>query len=189
MPVAQRFIHAANLWVIDMSGQEILPEQPGSGWRLKIGSTLLLLSIVLPLVGVPLTASLDMSAMVTTSVSGVLLIGGEVLGVVAVAVMGKSGYVYIKNCVFGFLKQYGPPRKVGRLRYTIGLMMFSVPILFGWMSPYLVELTPSFTHNQLPYALGGDILFLTSLFVLGGDFWDKVRALFVHDAEIRFPQR
>jgi hypothetical protein len=25
---------------------------------------------------------------------------------------------------------------------------------------------------------------LISLFVLGGDFWDKVRALFVHDARV-----
>ena len=109
MPVTQRCINAANLWVIDMSGQEILPEQPGSGWRLKIGSVLLLLSIVLPLVGVPLTASLDMSAAMTTSVSGALLMGGEVLGVIAVAVMGKSGYAYIKNRVFGLLinNRYG----------------------------------------------------------------------------------
>ena len=189
MPIKKRCLNVAKLWVIDMSGQEIIPEQPASGWRLKFGSALLLLSIVLPLVGVPLTASLDMSATMTTSISGAFLMGAEVLGVVAVAVMGKSGYAYIKNRVFGFLKQYGPPREVGRLRYTIGLVMFSVPILFGWVAPYAVELIPSFARNQLPYALGGDILMLASLFVLGGDFWDKVRALFVHDAEVRFSQR
>jgi len=28
----------------------------------------------------------------------------------------------------------------------------------------------------------GDVMFVVSLFVLGGDFWDKVRALFVYDA-------
>ena len=31
-------------------------------------------------------------------------------------------------------------------------------------------------------------LLLASLFVLGGDFWDKVRSLFIHDAEVRFAQ-
>ena len=36
------------------------------------------------------------------------------------------------------------------------------------------------------YALGGDILFLVGLFVIGGDFWDKIRSLFVHDSEVRF---
>jgi hypothetical protein len=28
-------------------------------------------------------------------------------------------------------------------------------------------------------------MFVASLFVLGGDFWDKVRALFVYDARVQ----
>jgi hypothetical protein len=163
--------------------------QPVAGWRFKIGVALFVLSIALPLVGVTLVATLGLSAQMTASVSGVLLVGAEVLGIIAVAVMGKSGYAYIKNLVFGFLKQYGPPREVSRLRYTIGLVMFTVPILFGWVSLYTAELIPGFIHSPLPYALGGDFLLLASLFVLGGSFWDKIRALFVYDAEVRFSQR
>jgi hypothetical protein len=34
--------------------------------------------------------------------------------------------------------------------------------------------------------LGLDAITLASLFVLGGDFWDKVRALFLHDARAVF---
>lgn len=34
--------------------------------------------------------------------------------------------------------------------------------------------------------IGGDILVLVSLFVLGGDSWDKIRSLFIHSAEARF---
>jgi hypothetical protein len=30
-------------------------------------------------------------------------------------------------------------------------------------------------------------MLFASLFVLGGDFWDKVRSLFVHGATARFP--
>jgi hypothetical protein len=30
---------------------------------------------------------------------------------------------------------------------------------------------------------------LISLFVLGGDFWDKLRALFVHGARAVFPEQ
>lgn len=33
-------------------------------------------------------------------------------------------YALIKKKVLGFLKQYGPPNKVSRLRYRIGLVMF-----------------------------------------------------------------
>jgi hypothetical protein len=39
-------------------------------------------------------------------------------------------------------------------------------------------------QNPLPYAGGGDLIFLVSLFVLGGDFWDKIRALFVYSDKV-----
>ena len=171
-----------------MSGQATTSEQPPAGWRLKLGVVLFVLSIVLPFVSVPVVAALGLSAALTASISGALLMGAEVLGLTAVAVMGKSGYTYIKNRIFGFLKQHGPPAEVSRLRYTIGLVMFCLPILFGWVFPYAAELMPGLKSNPLPYALGGDLLLLTSLFVLGGNFWDKLHSLFVHHAEVSFPQ-
>ena len=70
----------------------------------------------------------------------------------------------------------------------IGLVMFCTPILFGWLSIYTAGYIPAFAQNPFPYALGGDLLLLASLFVLGGDFWDKIRSLFVHDAEVHFTQ-
>jgi hypothetical protein len=170
-----------------MSEQASLSEQP-AGWRLKLGIAMFGFSIALPLAGVPIVAGLGLSSGVTASVSGGFLISAEVLGIAAVAVMGKSGYAYIKNRILGFLKRYGPPRKVSRLRYRIGLVMFCLPILFGWLSPYVSEWIPGFSSHPLPYALGGDFLIVASLFVLGGDFWDKVRSLFIHNAEVCFSQ-
>ena len=161
-------------------------EHPAAGWRLQLGVALFVLSIVLPLAGVPVVASLGLSAGVTATVSGSLLVSGEVLGVAAVAVMGKSGYVYLKNRIFGFLKRVGPPREVSRRRYTVGLVMFCVPILFAWASPYASRWIPGGTTHTLPFALGGDLLLLTSLFVLGGNFWDKIRSLFLYDAKACF---
>ena len=35
--------------------------------------------------------------------------------------------------------------------------------------------------------VAGDLLLLASLFVLGGDFWDKLRSLFSHGATVVFP--
>jgi len=155
-------------------------DQPVAGWRLKAGVLLFALSIILPIVGVPLVASLGLSGTMTTSVSGAILIGAEVLGVAAIAVMGKPGYAYIKNRFLSFLKKHGPPKEVSRTRYNIGLVLFCVPILFGWLSPYFTALIPGLGQNPLPYAVGGDLIFLVSLFVLGGDFWDKIRALFIY---------
>ena len=172
-----------------MNEQTGLAAQPATGWRLKLGVIIFLLSIIAPLAGIPAVAALDLSATMKTTLSGGLLIGAEVLGVLAIAVMGKPGYVYIKSRVFGFLKRYTPPDEVSRSRYNIGLAMFCVPILFGWISIYAADYIPGFSQNPLPYAIGGDLLLLVSLFVLGGDFWDKIRALFVHDAVVHFPQK
>ncbi|HBE92271.1 MAG TPA: hypothetical protein DDW55_06985, partial [Gammaproteobacteria bacterium] len=91
-----------------MNEQAITSEQPASNWRLKLGMTLFVLSIALPLVGIPMVAAVGLSVTMTASVSGALLIGAEALGLIAVAVMGKSGFAYIKNHIFSFLKQYGP---------------------------------------------------------------------------------
>ena len=164
-------------------------EVPAAGWRLRLGVTLFGLSILLPVIGVPLIAALGLSAGTVATVSGVLLASAEVLGIVAVAVMGKPGYAYIKNRVFGFLRQYGPPAEVSRTRYRIGLVMFAAPILFGWVAPYAADLIPGYAENVFTYAIVGDLLLLTSLFVLGGDFWDKLRSLFIHSASARFPEK
>ena len=158
--------------------------QPVVGWRLKFGISMFVLSILLPVAGIPLVTTLGLSGTITASVSGALLVGAEVLGVLAIAVMGKPGFLYIKSRVFVLLRRYGPPREVSRARYNSGLVMFILPILFGWVSIYAADYIPLFDENQLAYAIGGDLLLLTSLFVLGGDFWDKLRALFVHSDKV-----
>ena len=162
---------------------------PAAGWRFKLGVALFGLSIVLPVLGVPLVAAIGLSTATVATVSGAMLVGAEVLGIAAVAVMGKSGYAYIKNRVFGFLKQYGPPAEVSRTRYTIGLVMFGVPIVFGWLGPYASGLIPGYPGNEFTYAIVGDLMLLVSLFVLGGDFWDKLRAMFIHRAKAVFPEK
>ncbi len=161
---------------------------PAEGWRLRLGVSLFGLSILLPVLGVPLVAAMGLPTATVATISGVMLAGAEVLGLVAVAIMGKSGYAYIKNRVFGFLKQYGPPAEVSRTRYTIGLVMFTVPIVFGWLAPYAADLIPGYPGNEFTYAIIGDLLLLVSLFVLGGDFWDKLRALFTGGAKVVFPK-
>ena len=163
------------------------PELKAEGCRLKLSAVLFGLSFVVPLVGVPIVAAVELSNTMTASISGGLLLAGEILGIAAVAVAGKSGFALIKKKVFGFLKQYGPPNKVSRLRYRIGLVMFCTPIVFGWGAVYAATVIPAFNSMSMPYAVGGDLLLLSSLFVLGGDFWDKVRSLFIHDAEVHFP--
>lgn len=152
--------------------------KPKFDWRLKLGLVMFTLSITLPIVGVPVVVVMDISETMKASVSGGLLVTGELLGLGAVAVMGKEGYLFIKGHLFKFLKQHASADQVGKVRYRIGLLMFSLPLLFGWISPYLLPFILDQEQLPLAYAIVSDLLFLASFFVLGGDFWDKVRALF-----------
>lgn len=159
---------------------------PVGRWRLKLGVVLFVLSIALPILGVPLIAVMGLSTTIVATISGIMLVCAELLGIIAVAVMGKSGFAYIKNYVFGFFNRYGPPVEVSRTRYTIGLVMFVVPIVFGWVAPYATDLIPGYQGNEFCFGIAGDLLLIVSLFILGGDFWDKLRALFIHRAQAVF---
>ncbi len=157
---------------------------PVMNWRLKLGVAVFILSILLPVAGIPLVPTFELSTTMAASLTAGFLVSAEVMGVVAIAIMGKPGYLYIKSTVFGFLKRFEPPEKVSRGRYNFGLIMFVLPILFGWLSIYLADYIPVYESHHLTYAIVGDIMLLMSLFVLGGDFWDKVRSLFIYSDKV-----
>jgi hypothetical protein len=119
------------------------------------------------------------------------MVGIPELGMVAAAaILGKDGFAFltggIKRRLGAFFAQHGPAEQVSATRYKIGLVMFLVPILIGWATPYLGHHIPLYDGNEIAYAIGGDVVLLSSLFVLGGEFWDKLRSLFVHGARAEF---
>ena len=157
-------------------------EKPAARWRLRLGLAIFVIGFASPLL-IPLVTASEFSTTWKTLISGALALGvPEVFGIVGVAIMGKSGFNTMKNRIFSFLKKYGPSDRVSLARYRIGLVMFVIPLLFGWLSPYLQKLIPQYEGNRVLLAAAGDFIFVSSLIVLGGDFWDKVRSLFVHDA-------
>jgi len=152
--------------------------------RLVSGAFILVIGFMSPLL-IPLVTDTDWPVGVKSVVAGLLAFGiPEVFMLVAVAVLGKQGYEFLKGKVFGFLKQYAPADTVSLLRYRIGLVMFSLPLLVGWIQPYAADHF-EFLHDVPQwYFMIGDIVFITSFFVLGGDFWDKLSGLFSHRAKI-----
>ena len=124
-------------------------------------------------------------ASVPASVSAVIVFVGPKLGVlVAIAILGKPGFRYLKRLVLGYLK---PPAEVSTARYRLGIVMFVSANVLGSIEPYFGLFTADNTSPNFRYALGGDLLLLASIFVLGGDFWDKIRALFIREAKAVFP--
>ena len=161
--------------------------QSGIGYRVKFGFAIFIVSIGWPVV-VPVLSLLGVSGAAIATFSGVMLIVSDLLMLAGAAVAGKEGFAFIKQTVFGFLKSYGPPKKVGRTRYTIGLFVFVVPLVLGWSAPYFGHHIPGYEAYTTAYAVGGDLMLLTSLFLLGGDFWDKLRSLFLHQATAQIPK-
>ncbi|MGB2687498.1 MAG: transporter suffix domain-containing protein [Desulfobacterales bacterium] len=157
-------------------------------WRLRLGIIIFVIGFLSPLL-IPLVTDSELPTKWKAVISGFLAVGiPELFSIAAIAIMGKSGFNYIKERFFGFFKKYGPADRVSRTRYRIGLVMFLLPFFFGWLAPYIPIIIPGYDLQGLTVNLIGDVMFISSLFVLGGEFWDKVRALFVYGATAKFPE-
>ena len=106
---------------------------------------------------------------------------------VAVAIMGKAGFDYLKRLFLIMLRRHGPARRVSKTRYRIGLGMFILPLLVGLLEPYFGNMSPLYQAYPLQITIASDAIFVCSLFMLGGEFWDKLRALFIHEAKANLP--
>jgi hypothetical protein len=156
--------------------------------RLWAGIAMLVVSLFIPLLGI-WVAGLALPVGVKGLIIGVLTFGGpEVLAFIAVALLGKETFNAIVGKVLPLLHRLAPHGSVSRTRYTVGLIMFLLSYIPSIVVAYTPSLLPDVSPNRLYISLGGDILFILSLFVLGGDFWDKLRALFIYDARAEFPR-
>ena len=154
--------------------------------RLKLGVALLILGLVMP-AGTLLVAATDWPASVKTVVGGILLFGFEVMLIPAVALMGKDNFERIWAGAMRLLKTLKPAGGVSKTRYKLGLYMLVGAALYAWIASYAPSWLPEDYVLRVWVNLGLDVVTLASLFVLGGDFWDKVRALFLHNARVVFP--
>jgi hypothetical protein len=164
-------------------------ERPTAG-RLFLGGAIFVVGQLMPL-GVPVVTSSDLAGTWKTILSTLLFIAPELFLLLAVAILGKQGFNYltgiIKKTLGRFFAKHGPPEVVSPRRYRIGLVMFVVPLLLAWATPYFQHHLPGFEARPILYAVSGDLLLIASVFVLGGEFWDKLRALFIHGARAQFP--
>ena len=148
--------------------------------RLLFGGSIFILGFLVPLF-IPLVLATNLSPSVKTLISGGLAIGiPELFMLAAIGILGKPGYNYLKEKLYSFFKKHGPPDTVSLVRYRIGLILFIIPVFIGFILPYILDIVPYLKDNLLFIVITGDILFFISLLVLGGDFWDKLRSLFIY---------
>ncbi|MBO9102035.1 MULTISPECIES: transporter suffix domain-containing protein [unclassified Rhizobium] len=153
------------------------------GWRFKCGVGIFILKVVLALF-IPILAFSGLSVTLVAAITGTIFIVNKLLMILMIAVMGKPGFVELKRIIGQYLPNMSPDVVVGPIRYGIGLFMFFLPIVSGMLEPYVDTIWPGLRPNIWELQLAEDVMLIVSVFVLGGNFWEKVRALFVRSARV-----
>lgn len=169
------------------------PIAPPSPARLALGAAMLALAIAVKIIGPALIVASGLPPTWKTGLSiAIFVIVPKLLIVTIIFLMGKSGFAYLKSLCFRYIVNViaplAPPRQVSKRRYRIGLVMFVLPLIEAWLAPYLEAAFPEWA-DQRPIEWMWDVMFVASFFVLGGDFWDKIRALFIYGATVSFPPK
>ncbi|MFA5182493.1 MAG: transporter suffix domain-containing protein [Syntrophales bacterium] len=152
-------------------------------WKYYLGVSLFIYSF-LPLCTVELLFLLPLTASEKASAALIYIGSGEIACISAVALLGKPFVEALKTRIKGFFvrkKPVAPPKPVGKTQHAIGVTLFFLSFL-----PYPVAEGVLFfghpTGRDLHYLvaamLAGDVIFIISLFVLGGEFWERLKKLF-----------
>ncbi len=160
--------------------------QPPKG-RLISGALIFIIGVLSP-VFIPLVLTSGLPEWLIAILSGLLAFGiPELFMIIAVAILGKEGFAFLRSKLGKFLKPLAPPDEVSKIRYNVGLVLFCLPLIFAFLSPYL-DLHFHFSDN-IPFYINFilDVMLISSVFVLGGNFWDKLRALFINRAKVILP--
>jgi hypothetical protein len=149
------------------------------GWQPRAGLLLFILALVSPLLG-PFVLATDLPKEVKVSIVALLLIGLPMaLMLAVVALMGQPAFLFLRSHI---ANRDLPPSPVGVVRYRIGLVLLCITVIVSWLSPIVSDHVAGIGASRVFVGAVADGLLLLSLFVLGGEFWAKVHALFVYHA-------
>lgn len=127
---------------------------------------------------------LPISKVKVVSIATGLLISSEISFLLCVALLGKPFIQVIKTRIKSIFKKKGVAdlKPVGRVRHYIGITMLltaSIVPYFLTEIAFTIGFVEKYGHTELISLLVmGDMLFIASFFVLGGEFWARVNQLF-----------
>lgn len=157
------------------------PPELKRGLRLYVGIASMVLAFILP-VFVIVVPYLGLSNGGTLLISAGLFVGGpEILTLVAVALLGKETLRYFTYRIKKALRSAIMERPVSRARYYFGLVLFLGSILPHYIYGYFPAFLP---EDKRMYMLAtGDLAFLISVFIMGGEFWEKIQKIFIWEGK------
>lgn len=155
-------------------------------WRFRLGVASFIAAFAIHLVTVAAVFAGAGPATIA-AITAVNFALNKVLLIATVALLGREGFTFLKDAVFGAVRRSIRAEEIGPVRYGIGLVLFVLPLVLAWIAPYVAEIAPGFGRDSIRDGIIGDVLLIVSLVVLGGGFWDKLRALFTRRAVAVFP--
>jgi hypothetical protein len=118
----------------------------------------------------------------------VFWVTAPLMKIMSIGILGKPSYLWIKYKLH-FYRQLAVPQQVSKTRYNIGLFLFILPFIPNYILAYAPHLFPDAYVIRTFIHFFFDLVFIFSLFVLGGNFWDKLRALFIYSAGATFKEK
>jgi hypothetical protein len=119
---------------------------------------------------------------VAATVATGIVISGEVGFLVSAALLGKPFVEALKTKIKSFLTlPAAPPQPISRRRHAFGLVLFALSFVTYYVAmsiPFLGWDKSTELAGILVVAISGEVCFLASLFVLGGEFWERLKALY-----------
>lgn len=149
-----------------------------------LGHLLLALAMLLPILGLAAVGA------------GFLFASGEAMAWLSIVFLGKEGFKEIKSKIFRTARA-GFVAPVGRVRHYIGIFLVFFNGLTAWTLLLLVLLISSRATPELPtpevwglnwsqqndlaifLLVAGEATFFIGIYVLGADWWDRFRQLFI----------
>jgi len=170
------------------TGARVTQKAFEQSWRYKLGLTMivgghvvLLGAIILPMLG-----------LLSTGPAATGVVVGEVISLASIVFLGKQGFLAIKQKIFSsFRAEFQRP--VGRVRHTAGILLLllnfvtSVTLaVFAWFSyglPPGADVWGMSLETQANFYATlffvGELTFPVAIVMLGADWWQRFRELFV----------
>ncbi len=153
----------------------------GRGWKFYVGLALIVYSF--GTLGIAVLVPFLFSPSVAAALVTGVVVSGEIGFWLSAALLGKPFIDALKAKLAALLARQAPraPRPVGRPRHVVGLVLFSLSFVTYYLAMSIPFLGLS-KNTQLTaivvVAITGELLFVSSLFVLGGEFWERIKALY-----------
>jgi len=150
-------------------------------WKYLLGIGLIAFN-VLSYIAVALLPFLEISGGTVAAVSGGLIVAAEIAFLAAVALLGKEFFEKIKVKVKSwFARPAASAQPVSRRRHRAGVLVLLLSFLPYFAAEALLLLGYPRAHHTawiVSLLLASDLLFIAGLFVLGGEFWERLKKLF-----------